>query len=148
MRWLLSGKVMPGGPIAVLTHRGRHSGRTYRSPVEAIVDDQERSEIVVIPARGGQSDWYRNIVAGGLGEVRLRGKSFTAGWRELSESESVEALNRYIGTHPRWARSIIRSLVRHHDLSGDPLPAVAKALPVLGLKLAASEPESGAPGRN
>ena len=84
---MLNGRVMPGGPIVVVTHRGRHTGRTYRTPVEATVEDDERAEIIVLPAAGEAADWYRNAVAGGLVGVRLRGTSFSAVCRQLSEEE-------------------------------------------------------------
>ena len=132
---MLNGKVMPGGPIVVLTHRGRHTGRTYRTPVEATVEDDERAEIIVLPAAGEDADWYRNAVAGGLVEVRLRGMSFAAVCRQLSEDERRAALERYTSAHPRFARMIIRGLARRHRLSGEPLPAVAVALPMLGFTL-------------
>jgi deazaflavin-dependent oxidoreductase (nitroreductase family) len=142
MRWTLNGRVMPGGPIVILTHRGRHTGRTRRTPVEATVEDEESGEVIVLPARGKQSDWYRNIVAGGLVEVRLRGKSFPAAWRRLSEDQKQVALERYVSAHPRFARSIIRGLARRHDLSGEPIPAVARALPMLAFELAEPEPRT------
>lgn len=140
LRWLLNGRVMPGGAIAILSYRGRRSGRMYRTPVEVIVEDRDRGEILVVPARGRQGDWYRNIIASGLAGVRLRGRSFDAAWRELSEEENRAALERYTSAHPRWARMIVRGLARKHHLSGDPSTAVANALPVLALSLTATEP--------
>jgi deazaflavin-dependent oxidoreductase (nitroreductase family) len=126
---------MPGGAIAIVSHRGRHTGKLYRTPLEVIVEDRDREEIFLLPARGRQSDWYRNIVAAGPSGVRFRGKSFAADWRELSEEESHDALGIYTSAHPHWGPFILRGLARKHRLSGDPLPAVADTLPVLALKL-------------
>lgn len=124
---------MPGAPIVVLTHRGRRSGRTFRTSVEAIVED-EQGEIIVSPARGERGDWYRNILAGGLVEVSLRGRSFTAEWRQLSEHENREGLARYTRQHPVYGRVVLWSLARLHRLPGPPLPAVARVIPMLALR--------------
>src|SRR5438128_7408262 len=68
LRWLL-GWLSPA-PIVVLVHRGRRTGKTYKTPVEAIAENAERGEIVISPMWGASSDWYRNVLAGGLLEVR------------------------------------------------------------------------------
>jgi deazaflavin-dependent oxidoreductase (nitroreductase family) len=132
---------MPGGAIVVLTHRGRRTGRLHRTPVEAIVDDPERGEVIVLPAGGERSDWCRNVMAGGLVQVRLRGESHAPVWRRLSEDESRAALDRYIKAHPRWGPAIVGGLARRHRLTGEPIPAVAGALPLLAL--GATEPDPG-----
>lgn len=132
-RWLLSGRVI-GAPIVVISHRGRRSGKLYRTPVEAIAEDAERGEVAVSPMRGKRGDWYRNVVAGGLVEASLRGERFEPAWRELSEAERAAALRRYRDAHPLYARVILRSLARLHDLDGDPLAAVARAIPMLALR--------------
>ena len=49
-------------PVAVVVHRGRRSGRRYRTPVLAFrVDDG----YVVAPFYGADSDWVRNVLAAG-----------------------------------------------------------------------------------
>lgn len=133
-RWLLSGQFV-GAPIVVLVHRGRRSGRMYRTPVEAIVEDRERAEVVVSPMRGKRGDWYLNVLAGGLVEARLRGESLGAEWRELSEAERHAALERYVGGHRLYGRVVLRALARLNGLTGPPLEAVGGAIPMLALRL-------------
>lgn len=137
LRWLLN--LLSPAPIVVLVHRGRRSGKLYRTPVEAIVADPGRGEIVVSPMWGENSDWYRNIVAGGLVEARMQGEGRRYEWRPLSEAESLEAVSRYRRDHPVYARMILRMLVWIHGLSGDPVEAVARALPALALRSPASD---------
>jgi deazaflavin-dependent oxidoreductase (nitroreductase family) len=134
LRWLLSDRLWPV-PVLVLKHRGRRSGRLYSTPVEAITEDRDRGEISISPMRGEQSDWYRNLVAGGLEEVRMRGQGYSVEWEHLAESENRKALERYLREHPRYGRSIVRMLMRMHDLSGDPLEVLPKRLPMLRLRL-------------
>lgn len=132
LRWLLSGRLM-GAPIVILVHRGRRSGRLYRTPVEAIVE--RPGEVVISPARGRGGDWFRNIMAGGLVKVRLRGQSYAANSRELSEDENVSALRGYRDEHPIYGRVVLWVLARAHRLRGDSLTAVARELPMLSLRL-------------
>lgn len=135
LRWLLSGRLI-GAPIVILTHRGRRSGRVYRTPIEAITE--EREEIVVTPMRGRRGDWYRNVLAGGLLAVSLRGESFHCAWRELSEAERRTALERYLEDHPLYGKVVLRALARLHNLDGPPLAAVAGEIPMLALRPSSS----------
>ena len=138
-RWLLSGRLV-GAPIVILTHRGRRSGKVYRTPVEAIVEDDATGEVVVSPMRGRRGDWFRNIVAGGLVEMSLRDERFGPEWRELSEAENREALERYRSEHPVYGRIVLWTLARLHGLDGETLPAVARTVPMLALKRPAGGP--------
>lgn len=128
-RWMMKG--LSPAPIVVLTHRGRRSGKTYRTPVEAM--SEEAGEIVVSPMFGEQSAWYRNVVAGGLLEVSVAGESQERDWRRLSEDEKRKAVAAYRSAHPLYSRMILRMLVSVHDLEGDHEEAVARAMPMLGL---------------
>ena len=59
--------------MAVIEHRGRSSGKGYRTPVMAFVAD---GEFVVVLNYGTQSDWVRNVEAAGSAGVLHRGKRF------------------------------------------------------------------------
>ena len=77
-------------PWAVILHRGRRSGRPYRTPVLAFRHD---GTLIIALLYGEESDWLRNLRAGG-GEVVRGGRAFelveaprvvdTAAARELS----------------------------------------------------------------
>ena len=58
-------------PFALVTHRGRKTGATYRTPVTAFVRDGVMA--VGLPY-GDDTDWVRNLLAAGGGDVRRRGK--------------------------------------------------------------------------
>ena len=133
LRWMLNERLWPA-PVMVLHHRGRKSGKLYATPVEAMTEDRDRGELVIGPLRGEESDWYRNVVAGGLEEVRLRGQSYDAEWRRLSDEESREQLDRYLEAHPRYGRMILRSLGRVNGISAEP-DVIAREIPTLSLRL-------------
>jgi deazaflavin-dependent oxidoreductase (nitroreductase family) len=138
LRWMLNG--LSPAPIVVLVHRGRRSGRTYKTPVEAIVDATDRNEVVVSPMWGEDSDWYRNVLAGGLVEVRRDGEGRPMRWRQLSEDERREAIAVYRSEHPLYSRIVLRMLVRLHRLTGDPVEAVTREIPMIALSPPAKHP--------
>jgi deazaflavin-dependent oxidoreductase (nitroreductase family) len=60
---------LPG--FAIVTHTGRRSGRTYRTPVNFF----ERGDRYVIALTYGRdSQWVRNVLAAGHADVETRGK--------------------------------------------------------------------------
>jgi deazaflavin-dependent oxidoreductase (nitroreductase family) len=132
-RWMIQ-VLSPPPTVIVLVHRGRKSGRLYKTPVSILVEDPERGEIVVSPMWSKETDWYLNVVAGGLVEARVRGEARQVEWRELDEAERREAGEAFRDAHPIYSRMILRILVRLNRLEGDPAEAVVRALPMLGLR--------------
>lgn len=131
-RWMLQG--LSPAPVIVLVHRGRKSGRLYKTPVELLVDRPEHDELVISPMWGRDSDWYRNVVAGGLVEVHVRGERRRVVWRELEETERRAAIRAYRRAHPLYSRVVLLMLVRLNGFEGDPEEAVVRELPILGLR--------------
>ena len=60
-----------GGKRPVLTHVGRTSGRTYRTPLDA---HPVEGGYVFILVYGPGSDWVRNVLAAGSASLRVDGK--------------------------------------------------------------------------
>jgi deazaflavin-dependent oxidoreductase (nitroreductase family) len=134
-RWML--QALSPAPVLVLVHRGRKSGKVYKTPVEALTEDSDGGTLVVSPLRGRHSDWYRNVVAGGLVEIHIRGEERQVEWRELTaEGERRAALETYRESHPIYSRIILRMLASVNDLEGDVEQAVLRELPVLELRTA------------
>ena len=59
-------------PWAVILHRGRRSGRHYRTPLFAFRRDRS---LVIALLYGQESEWLRNLQAGG-GHVIRAGRTF------------------------------------------------------------------------
>ena len=94
------------GSLAVVTHTGRRSGRTYRTPVRAF----RRADLVAIGANfGAGSEWVRIIQSAGGCELLLRGDLL-----HLTGPRLV-GLGELPPVFPRWYRLGLRYLVRTQD---------------------------------
>jgi deazaflavin-dependent oxidoreductase (nitroreductase family) len=59
-------------PWVVICHRGRRSGRVYRTPVNAY---KRGRTLAVVVLYGEESDWVQNVLAGG-GQVVRAGRTY------------------------------------------------------------------------
>jgi hypothetical protein len=80
------------------------------------------------------SDWYQNVIAGGLVEIHFKGEKQQAEWRELDEAEGRVRGEAFREAYPVYSRMIVRRLARLNQLEGDPEEAVLRNLPMLGLR--------------
>ncbi len=77
--------------FSVVRHTGRHSGRTFETPVAA-----RRTEdgFVLALAFGSEAHWYRNLVAAGGGLIRWRGVEYDVAAPEaIGVEEALAAFN-------------------------------------------------------
>jgi deazaflavin-dependent oxidoreductase (nitroreductase family) len=75
-------------PWAVILHRGRRSGRHYRTPLFAFRRDRT---LVIALLYGQNSGWLRNLRAGG-GQVIRAGRTFTVGPPEVIDTSGAGPL--------------------------------------------------------
>ena len=61
------------GRYAILEHRGRRSGRTYRTPVQA---RPVRAGFVIPLTWGEQADWFRNVRTAGVCVLHWQGATY------------------------------------------------------------------------
>ena len=61
------------GTYPVVTHVGRVSGTTYRTPLDAF---PTRSGFVLVARYGPNSDWIRNVLAAGTATLRVEGREW------------------------------------------------------------------------
>jgi deazaflavin-dependent oxidoreductase (nitroreductase family) len=133
LRWMFHA-LPPTPKTIVLVNRGRKSGRLYKTPLSTLAEDPEREEIFVSPMWSRDSDWYQNVIAGGLVEIHVRGEKWQVEWRELDEAEGRVRAEAFRDAHPIYSRMIVRTLARLNRLEGDPEEAVMQNLPMLGLR--------------
>lgn len=99
-----------GHRFLLLTHRGRHSGRLYRTMLEVVRWDAERGEATVMSGFGSRSNWLLNVEAGGAEEIRIAGARFRPAVRKPDTAEAVEVLAGYERRN-RLAAPIVRAML-------------------------------------
>lgn len=63
---------LPG--FAILTHRGRSSGRQYRTPINVF---RRGDHYLFALTYGSEVDWVKNIMAAGGCQMRTRGRDIS-----------------------------------------------------------------------
>ncbi|HET9162039.1 MAG TPA: nitroreductase family deazaflavin-dependent oxidoreductase [Solirubrobacterales bacterium] len=84
-----------GHRFLLLTHRGRRSGRSYRTMLEVVRWSPPMREAVVMSGFGPSSNWYLNILADGAEEIQIGGERFRPQVRRLETEEAIAALTDY-----------------------------------------------------
>jgi deazaflavin-dependent oxidoreductase (nitroreductase family) len=97
---------LPG--FGIVIHRGRSSGRIYRTPVNVF---RRRDAYVFILTYGSDVQWVKNILAAGSCSVEMRGRVVTLGDPELVEDPQLRPappLARLIERHVAGASEYLR----------------------------------------
>jgi deazaflavin-dependent oxidoreductase (nitroreductase family) len=80
--------------FAVILHRGRVSGRLYRTPVNAFPTDDG---FIVALTYGSSTDWVRNVLSSGECEIEHRGRRVRlVAHRVVGKTESVAAVPSFV----------------------------------------------------
>ena len=84
-------RALLGRFYVLIEHRGRQSGRVYRTVVDRLHTDRETGEIFVTSAWGDASDWFRNIQATPSSAVWIGRRRFEPSQRfvELDEAQRI-----------------------------------------------------------
>jgi deazaflavin-dependent oxidoreductase (nitroreductase family) len=75
------------GPLALVIHRGRVSGRSYCTPVLAFPAD---NQFLIALVYGAEADWVKNVQAQGGCDVMARRQTVAVTTPELRQLRSVE----------------------------------------------------------
>ncbi|MFE3290200.1 nitroreductase family deazaflavin-dependent oxidoreductase [Rhodococcus sp. NPDC059234] len=95
-------RAIAGGKWPVLTHVGRTSGATYRTPLDAYPVDDGYLFVLVY---GSRSDWVQNVLAAGAAQLRVDGRDVElAAPRLVGETEAFQALSAEVARPPRLLR--------------------------------------------
>jgi deazaflavin-dependent oxidoreductase (nitroreductase family) len=93
----LLGPTLPALPgFGAVLHRGRRSGRPYRTPV--MVFRSGELYVLALPY-GADSDWVKNVLAAGGCDLRTRGRSVRLVEPRVEENDTRSAVPSVV----RWA---------------------------------------------
>jgi deazaflavin-dependent oxidoreductase (nitroreductase family) len=90
---------MPG--FAIVTHVGRRSGRTYRTPVNVF---DRGARFIFAFTYGGDADWIRNVVAAGGCSIETRGRNVTL----RDPVRFTDRRRRFVPPPARWLLGLLR----------------------------------------
>jgi deazaflavin-dependent oxidoreductase (nitroreductase family) len=66
------GRILPAMPgFGAVYHKGRKSGREYRTPVKVF---KKNGHFILSLPYGAESDWVKNVIAAGGCEIKTRGR--------------------------------------------------------------------------
>lgn len=99
-----------GDRFVLINHVGRKSGRTRQALVEVVRHDKETDTYYVCSGFGRRSDWYRNLAAHPQVLIQVGNRQLAVTAHMLSPQECGEEMVRYVKTHPRLARSLMKVL--------------------------------------
>ena len=95
-------RAIAGGKWPVLSHVGRTSGATYRTPLDAHPVD---GGYVFVLVYGSSSDWVQNVLSAGRARLRVGGREVELeSPRLVSEDEAFAALSDEVARPPRLLR--------------------------------------------
>lgn len=98
------GGTFAGVPIALLHHRGRHTGVEYVAPVVYLADKPD--EIFIFASNGGASThphWYENIRKAGTVTIEIGTDCLNATVTEVDGPRRDELFAEQALRHPRFA---------------------------------------------
>jgi deazaflavin-dependent oxidoreductase (nitroreductase family) len=99
---LFNPRAIANGKWPVLTHVGRTSGATYRTPLDA---HPVESGYLFVLVYGSGSDWVRNVMAANGARLLVDGTEMElAAPRLVGEAEAFQALSDEVTRPPRMLR--------------------------------------------
>jgi deazaflavin-dependent oxidoreductase (nitroreductase family) len=104
-----------GHRFLMMEHRGRRSGRLYRTVVEVAGRHPAERQWIVTAGRGPTSDWYLNLRAGGLEAVWIGSRRHAAEVRFLSAEDAAVVMQAYEAKHPKTAQRLYRTMGVSYD---------------------------------
>jgi len=122
-----------GRRFVMIEHRGRRSGRHYRTVVE--VAGRRNGEVICASGTGPRADWYRNLRANGLLAVWVGSRRRWASVRFLEAREAAGVLADYEHEHPRTAERLYRIMGVSYDGTVEGRIEMIEKVPMVGFAI-------------
>ena len=120
-QWIFRLKLgfLMGDRFLLLTHLGRKSGATFRTPLEVVIHDANTGEYVVCSGTGPRADWWLNINAQPAVSVQVRNNVWAPEQRFLDPDEAARRFHEYELAHAKTAARLLQSMGQHYDGTDD-----------------------------
>ncbi len=96
-----------GKRFMLLTHKGRRSGKVYRTVLAVLRFDEKTREILAV-SPWSASNWYRNIQVTPALKVETDGVRYVPVQRSLSPEEIAALFVEFRKEHPIFSRMVAR----------------------------------------
>ncbi|HJQ75719.1 MAG TPA: nitroreductase family deazaflavin-dependent oxidoreductase [Acidimicrobiia bacterium] len=133
--WLYRARLgfLLGSRFLMIEHRGRSSGRLYRTVVEVVGrPGSAGEEWLVVSGFGPRTDWYRNLREGGLVAIWLGSRRCHATARFVEPEEAAGIMLAYETEHPTAAGVLQRELGLTHDGTAEGRVELMSQIPMVG----------------
>jgi deazaflavin-dependent oxidoreductase (nitroreductase family) len=120
-----------GKRFVMIEHRGRKSGKLYRTVVEVAGRGAGGDTYIVTSGTGPNADWYRNIVAGCLEAVWIGSRRSAATVRFLEASEAAIVFAEYELAHPKTAIKLMKTMGVSYDGTDEGRVEMMRKIPMV-----------------
>jgi deazaflavin-dependent oxidoreductase (nitroreductase family) len=124
-----------GHRFLMIEHRGRRSGRLYRTVVEVVGRERGRDEWFVVSGYGPDADWYRNLRSSGPEAVWIGSRRHNASVRFLEPEESARVLAAYEQAHPKTAELLMEEMGVGYDGTDAGREEMMTRIPMIALQV-------------
>jgi deazaflavin-dependent oxidoreductase (nitroreductase family) len=104
-----------GKRLVMIEHRGRKSGKLYRTVIEVAGRGTVDGTYIVTSGTGPNADWYRNLVAGCLEAVWVGSRRSGATVRFLDAAEAGPVFAEYELAHSKTAIKLMKTMGVSYD---------------------------------
>lgn len=124
-----------GDRFLMIEHLGRTSGKRYWTVVEVAGRHRDRAEWIVTAGRGPTSDWYRNLVAGGLEAVWIGSTRHGAEVRFLEAEDAAPVMKTYEDKHPKTAQRLYATMGVSYDGTDEDRIRMMHSIPMVAFTI-------------
>lgn len=125
---------MLGRLYVLVEHRGRKSGRLYRTVVDRLHVDPGTGEVFVLSAWGETADWYRNVQTATASRVWVGRRSFVPRQRVLGPDEALAIQQKANRERPLAMRFGFLVMGCPFPKTDEELRKISPFLPVVGFR--------------
>lgn len=125
-----------GKRFVMIEHRGRTSGRLFRTVIEVAGRNPEHREFICTSGTGPKADWYLNLKANGVDAVWVGSKRHAATVRFLEAAEAAEFMAEYERAHPKTAANLYEIMGVSYDGTDADRVRMMGEIPMVGFQIA------------
>ncbi len=127
-------RALLGRYYVLIEHRGRKSGRAYRTVVDRLHTDRDTGEVFVTSAWGEKSDWFRNIRATPCLAIWIGRRRFEAIQRIVGLGEAYGIHRKAKEERPLAVRFGLALVNYPLPKTDEDLRELARFMPVVGFR--------------